>query len=149
MDLGKRIGKGVSRIIQNSFRRRFARKDTYMDIVTSALLAGVTHLGKKSIDDAYNGIKAVLKKKFGNRKLTESIDDLESNPISRVYQKKVRDEIEMVQANMDNEIIDAARYLLKIINSQETSKNMFVQNAQGSRGAIQALNIKAIIQKGE
>lgn len=59
-----------------------------MDIVTSALLAGVTHLGKKSIDDAYNGIKAVLKKKFGNRKLTESIDDLESNPISRVYQKR-------------------------------------------------------------
>ena len=120
-----------------------------MDIITTALMAGIAQTGKKAIDDAYNGMKTIIRNKFGNSNLAKAIDDLESNPDSKGRQITVQEEVESAQADRDNEIIEAAQKLLKMTHSQQTSGNIFLQNAQGSKGAIQAVNINTVIQKGE
>ena len=111
-----------------------------MDPITAALVAaiaaGATELSKTAVVDAYKGVKALIKRKFGQTELPEAIEKLEKRPESKGRQETVNEEIEMAKADKDPEIIKEieklqdviqqvpnvqeklARYNLNIVNSK-------------------------------
>jgi hypothetical protein len=98
-----------------------------MDPITTAIAAallagvtgGVTDAGKKAITDAYNALKALLKKKFGDEsEVLTSVKKLEANPNSQNRQGTLNEDLVAVHADQDAEILQAAQTLLNQVKSQ-------------------------------
>lgn len=90
--------------------------DPITTAIVAALAAGVTagavDVGKKAISDAYEGLKTVIKNKFGKQgKLAEAVANLESNPESPGRRMTLQEEVAEVQADQDDEILAAVRNL--------------------------------------
>ena len=90
-----------------------------MDPITAALVAalaaGATEVGKTAVVDAYNGVKALIKRKFGQTELPEAIEKLEKRPESKGRQETVNEEIEMAKADKDPEIMKEIENLQEVI----------------------------------
>ena len=87
-----------------------------MDPITAALLttlaAGATQVGKSAVVDSYNGIKALIKKKFANTDLPAAIDNLEKKPESNSRQGMVQEEVESASADKDPEVLSTVQALI-------------------------------------
>ena len=90
-----------------------------MDPITAAIVAaiaaGATEVGKTAVVDVYNGVKALIKRKFGQTELPEAIEKLEKRPESKGRQETVKEEIEMAKADKDPEIIKEIEKLQEVI----------------------------------
>jgi hypothetical protein len=90
-----------------------------MDPITAALVAaiaaGATKVGKTAVVDAYNGVKALIQRKFGQTELPVAIEYLEKKPESKGRQETVKEEIEMAKADKDPEIIKEIEKLIEVI----------------------------------
>ncbi len=93
-----------------------------MDPITTAIVAalaagaasGVTEVGKKAIVDAYGGLKAVLKRKFGDdSKIVKAVTELEDEHDFKPNQDALAGRVEQSKANQDAEIVAAAQALLE------------------------------------
>jgi hypothetical protein len=116
-----------------------------MDPITAALVAaiaaGATEVGKTAVVDAYNGVKALIQRKFGQTELPLAIENLEKRPESKGRQETVKEEIEMAKADKDPEIIKEIEKLQEVIqqmpNVQEklARYNLTIENSKvGSIG---------------
>ena len=95
-----------------------------MDPITGAILAalaagvisGATEVGKKVIVDAYEALKAALKKKHGeDSDVVEAVKSLEKKPESEARQGLVAEEVAAVKATEDSELTQLAQALLAAI----------------------------------
>jgi alkyl hydroperoxide reductase subunit AhpF len=93
-----------------------------MDPITTAILAalvagvtaGATDVGKKAIIDAYEGLKGIIKKKFGSQnKVTEAISSLEGAPESEGRKLTLQEEVTATEADQDQDILAAVQELEK------------------------------------
>jgi hypothetical protein len=85
--------------------------------VASGLTAGLGEAGKKLVVDAYNGLKSVLRRKFGKKsKVMQAVDHLEQKPDSLERQQTVQEEMASAKAAEDNELKNLAVALLKALN---------------------------------
>ena len=91
------------------------------DIVANAIvaalstgaIAGATDTAKSAIADAYQGLKSLIKKKFGNDSdAAEAIDKLEAKPDSDGRKQTLAEELKAVNSNSDPELVCAAQSLL-------------------------------------
>jgi hypothetical protein len=91
-----------------------------MDPITTAILAalvsgvtvGATEVGKKAIVDAYEGLKSIIKRKFGDQSdLAEAITKLESKQDSEGRKTTLQEEVKAVQADKDADILAAVKAL--------------------------------------
>jgi hypothetical protein len=91
-----------------------------MDPITTAIIAalaagavaGATDVGKQAIADAYNGLKAVIRRKWGAQsELGQAVDSLESNPDSAGRQEVLAEEVAAAQADQDADIVAALQAL--------------------------------------
>jgi len=98
-----------------------------MDPVTTAIIAALsagassasTDVAKKVISDGYEGLKGLLKKKFGgDSDVVAAVDKLEGKPDSAGRQQVVAEELSATGAAADVEVIGAATALLDRIKSQ-------------------------------
>jgi hypothetical protein len=98
-----------------------------MDPVTTAILAalsagaidGITEMSKTVITDAYQKLKSLLITKFGAQsKVVTAVDDLEEEHDSKGRQLTLQEQLAKVQANQDQELIQAAQVLLHELLSQ-------------------------------
>ena len=68
-----------------------------MDPITGALIAaiaaGATQVGKSAVVDSYNGLKALIKRKFTKTDLPAAIENLEKKPDSKSRQRMVQEEV--------------------------------------------------------
>jgi hypothetical protein len=94
-----------------------------MDPITTAIVAAVPALAsdlvKSSVKDAYDGLKAVIRRKWGEAgPLAKAVDDLEANPKSkgqalvleeRVAESKAADDTDVMHAlaNLVSELKEA------------------------------------------
>lgn len=90
--------------------------DPITAVIVAALAAGVTagavDVGKKAIGDAYEGLKTIIKARFGEQgKLAQAITSLESKPGSQGRQTTLQEEMAEVQADQDDEILAAVKDL--------------------------------------
>jgi len=92
-----------------------------MDPITAAIIAAltsaITEVGKQGVQDAYNALKSVLARKYSARYgLLKAIDDLEKNPNSRKRKAVLQQEVEIANADQDQELLYYAYNLSQQVN---------------------------------
>ncbi|WP_321965430.1 hypothetical protein [Paraburkholderia sp. J7] len=111
-----------------------------MDPVTTAIIAAlasgassaIPEVARKGITDGYEGLKALLKKKFGtDSDVVGAVEKLESKPESEGRQKVAEEELSAAGASSDAELIRVATALLDQIKSHPGGTH-YAQIAQGS-----------------
>lgn len=119
-----------------------------MDPVTAAILAAVAaglakgagEAATKAVADAYQGLKSLLRSRFGGRSsVVKAVEDLEARPESKARQEVVREEVEAAGAHADADVVAAAQVLLEHIREMpggETHVQQAIGNyiAQADRG---------------
>jgi hypothetical protein len=115
-----------------------------MDPITTALVAalvagvtqGATNVGKQTLVDAYNGLKTLLKKKFGvEGEIIKSVERLEAKPESVGRQETLKEDIAGVNADQDPELLQAAQVLLDQVRAQPQGASI-IQNVTGNYNAV-------------
>ncbi len=107
-----------------------------MDPITTAIITyltpGVAEVGKRVLSDAYEGLKNLLKKKFGlQSEVVQAVQALEAKPESSARKKVLEEEVTEVKADQDPDLRNAAQMLLKQVRMQPGGEQ-HVQNAIGS-----------------
>ena len=112
-----------------------------MDPITTAIIAAasagiVTGLGQASqqgVQDVYNALKAVLKRKFGDGSdLVDAVEKVEEKPQSEARQALLQEEVETSGAAQDPEVKEAAETLLAEMQAVPTLAQYVHQIATGS-----------------
>lgn len=110
-----------------------------MDPITAALMAalaaGATQVGKSAVVDSYNGVKALIKKKFEKTDLPAAIENLEKKPDSKSRQGMVQEEVESANADKDPEIMSTVQALVDaVMNTPDGQKviSKYNLNIRGS-----------------
>lgn len=115
--------------------------DKLMDpisLILSALVAGAAKTAGDVAQDAYNGLKALIKRKFESQGKSDSstiLDKYEEKP--EKTKPLLEDELIEAGADKDEEIIKLAQKLLEQLNPQEAAEGRF--NIQISGGKVQGL----------
>jgi len=117
-----------------------------MDPITAAIVAGIaagaasgtTEAAKQAIVDGYNGLKGLIKRKFGDdNELVEAVDKLEKKPDSEPRKGMVQEAVADAKADQDEEILAAAQALLERVKAQPGGEK-HVQQVIGSSYVAQA-----------
>ncbi|HEX5760890.1 MAG TPA: hypothetical protein VF121_17005 [Thermoanaerobaculia bacterium] len=106
-----------------------------MEPITTALIAaaaaGVTKMGEQAIVDAYNGLKNLIRRKFGSdSEVAKAVEAVEAKPESDGRKATLQEELTAVRAADDRELVEAARKLLEQIRAQPDGARI-VQQATG------------------
>jgi chemotaxis regulatin CheY-phosphate phosphatase CheZ len=111
-----------------------------MDSITTALVAaatagataGLTDTAKVAVGEAYAGLKALIKERFGvDNAVTEAVERLESKPDSRSRKLEVVEAVTESKAAESTEIVVAAEMLLAKLNETPAGEQ-HIQAAFGS-----------------
>ena len=125
-----------------------------MDPVTTAIIAaiaagistGVPKVLEETISDAYDGLKSLLKRKFGgSHGVVKAVDELEQEPESNARKMLVQEKIEQSGAARDEDVLKAAKELLEKLNATPGGSQI-VQTATGSYIAQAAQGGKASVK---
>lgn len=108
-----------------------------METLTTAIMAALGNLGVKAVGDAYEGVKALVLRKFGAESdLAEAVKRLEQKPEAQARQQLLKEEAEAAGADKDEEIIKAAQALLDAVKAQpggaEAVRSIVNQQVSGS-----------------
>jgi hypothetical protein len=117
-----------------------------MDPVTLAIVAAVTagitasagKVAEKAVLDAYEGLKGLIKKKFGgDGQVPKAIADLEGEPDFKPYQEGLKQRIEVAKVHNDPEILKAAQALLDLLQDKPAGAQAIqhVQHVYGDYSA--------------
>lgn len=106
-------------------------------LIVTALVAGAAKaVGKTAeqvVSDAYNGLKDLIKRKFGHDStLASAVNVLEAKPNSADLQGVVKNQIEASKAGEDPEIKTAAQRLYDLIKAQPGGTELVNQIATGN-----------------
>ncbi len=109
-----------------------------MDPITTAIVAalaagavgGLTETSKTAITDAYNKLKDLLTKKFGVKSnVVQAVNQLEARPESAGRKETLQEEMTVVNAEQDDELLAAARHVLTLVQPQQAGLGKFtIQN---------------------
>jgi len=106
--------------------------DPVTTAIAAALAAGAGKVAEKAIVDAYDGLKAILKRKFGEQgDLAEAIKELEAKPESDGRKTTLREEVVNAKADQDPDVLKAALALLDQIKAHPGGEQ-HIQTAIGS-----------------
>ena len=122
-----------------------------MDPITTtivvAIAAGVAGgVAEASTVEAYNALKGVLTRKFGpQNEIVRAVDSIEKRPNSKPRQEILAEEIQVVGADKDLEVLQMAKRLLEAIQNASTASAVGV-DLEKIRGAT--LKIEDIMATG-
>ncbi|MFM7437047.1 MAG: hypothetical protein ACKO2V_00330, partial [Snowella sp.] len=101
-----------------------------MEIILAALIAGAAAAAKdkaaEAVKDAYNGLKALLKKKLENDALAQAAVDAKPEDIKQM-ESLLKDKITKSGADQDAEIIQAAQELINQVKEQPGGQEIINQ----------------------
>lgn len=101
-----------------------------MMALVAGLTPGLTETTKQGVKDAYDGLKSLLKKKFTEKSIdTKLIDEHEQD--HETWEKPLEKSIVKVEADKDQQIIEAARKLLELSDPAGAQKGMYNVQFQG------------------
>jgi len=107
--------------------------DPISTAITAALAAGFT---QSTVVEAYNGIKFLIKTKFGNNNdIISAIDRLEQRPHSNARQMELQEQVEENHLDKNIDIVEVAEKLIKEMKASGDEKH--VMHAKG-KGIAQA-----------
>ena len=93
-----------------------------MDPITAAIIAVLPSLAtdvvKSGIKDAYDGLKAVIRRKWGDAApISKAISAVEEDPESKAQKAVLEEKVAAVKANEDADVLQALRKLLEQMKS--------------------------------
>jgi hypothetical protein len=109
-----------------------------ISLILAALVAGAAKPAGDVAQDAYNALKALIKRKFEDKGKSDSatiLDKYEEKP--EKTKPLLEDELTEVGADKDEEIIKLAQKLMEQLNPQEAAAGKF--SVQISGGKVQGL----------
>jgi hypothetical protein len=107
-----------------------------MDPITTALIAGVAKLAEPAVKDGYEGLKALLKRKFGEKsEVIAAVESVEQKPESAGRRETLAEEVLAVKAPEDPEIVAAAQALVGTIQASGGS-TVVTQHVQGNQNVF-------------
>lgn len=91
-----------------------------ISIILAALVAGAAKAAGDAAPDAYNGLKALIKRKFaGEPKAEMVLEEHETDP--ETYEAPLKKKLVEAGADKDKEIIEKADKLLKQLTPEEAA----------------------------
>jgi HetE-like protein len=124
-----------------------------MDSITTAIVAVLPALAsdmvKSGVKDAYEGLKAVIRRKWGETApITKAITALEEDPASKAQAAVLEEKVGAVKATEDAEVTQALEALLEEMKahgvSTEAAASVHVSISGGTQtGIIGAGNVRA------
>jgi hypothetical protein len=123
--------------------------------LSAGVVAGATDTAKNAITDAYEGLKSLIKAKFGNdSEAVDAIDKLEAKPGSEGRKLALSEELKTIDAGSDPELISAAQSLLELIRAlpKDETHIQFAQGtgiAQADRGGTAKVTISSPPKKDD
>jgi hypothetical protein len=100
--------------------------------ISAGAVAGATDTAKSAIADAYQGLKSLIKKKFGyDSDVAEAIDKVEAKPDSDPWKQILTEELKAANLTSDAELVTAAQSLLSLIRALPQGKK-HIQVAEGT-----------------
>ena len=110
-----------------------------VDPITTSVLASLSKLSETAILDAYNGLKALIVKKFGKTNdVIQAIEKLEQKPDSVGRRQILEEEIAASKVGQDSQIMQAAGELIKKLGEQAKGKQVIQQNVSGNQNIFSA-----------
>jgi hypothetical protein len=92
--------------------------------VSAGAVAGAADTAKSAIADAYEGLKSLIKKKFGHDSdVVEVIDMLEAKPHSDARKILLVEELKAVNSTSAREVVAAAQSLLGLSGPSRKGEN--------------------------
>jgi hypothetical protein len=102
-------------------------------IIAALATGAASAAGKTAISDAYESLKGLIKNKIAeNNGVNEAVSQLEKKPDSEGRQLFLREEIQSVNADQDDEIHAAAIMLIEEIKSLPNGEKTISQIAIGN-----------------
>ncbi len=102
--------------------------------IAAGATAGATEISKKAVADAYNGLKALIARKFGSDSdLADAVAGVEKRPDSDSRKGALQEEVESAQAQNDEGIQQAVNKLMEAVRAQPGGDQL-VQHTQTAIG---------------
>jgi hypothetical protein len=109
-------------------------KSFVRDLIFGAILAASVKLSEPPIKDAYDGLKAIIKRKFGaHHEVVQAVENLEKKPDSIGRREMLKEELVSSGADADADILAAARSLLENLKKQSGDQETVQQIVTGNR----------------
>ena len=126
-----------------------------MDPITAAVVAalsagaigGLTEASKAALTDAYEKLKILLVKKFGNKsEVVKAVEQVEAKPTSDARKALLAEEVATVKADQDSDLLALAQELQRVLSSytehaghSQTATGSYI--AQADRGSTASIQI--------
>ena len=95
-----------------------------MDPITTAIVAALPALAGKAVKDAYEGLKAVIRRRWGETApIAKAITALEEDPQSKAQAAVLGEKVGAVKATEDAEVAQALHRLVEELKSQGIGGN--------------------------
>jgi len=125
-----------------------------LTVITAAVSAGATlalkSTAEQAVKDAYGALKSLILSKFGSKGDTaKAVEAVESKPESEGRKTTLQEELEAAGAGKDQEVVDKATELLKLLESKSpgASGGLVGQiNAQGGKVLVIGRDNKGTIR---
>jgi hypothetical protein len=123
--------------------------------ISRGAVTGASDTAKSAIADAYQGLKALITKKFGDHSdVAEAIDKLEAKPESGARRQSVLEELQAINSTSDPELVSAAQSLVKLIRAlPQGEKHIQVADgtgiAQADRGSTATVTMHTPPRKND
>jgi hypothetical protein len=109
-----------------------------MDPITVAIVAAVTAglagVSEQAVADAYNGLKGLLRRKFGkDSNVVQAADEVETNPRSKSRPATLNEEVLATGADKDPELLAAAEDLLSRLKATPAGRTVVNQIVAGDK----------------
>src|SRR5215469_246113 len=90
-----------------------------MDPITTAVLASLPLLATDAVKSAYEGLKAIIRKKWGdNGSIAKAITAIEQDPDSKAQAAVLEEKVVSTKATEDVEVAQALHKLIEQIKAQ-------------------------------
>jgi hypothetical protein len=111
-----------------------------LNLILTALATGAAtglqQTAGTAMKEAYNGLKALIQRKFANQpKAQAALDDYEDDPDT--YEKPLRKALVVDHLDEDNEILAAAQHLITLVQPQQVGTGKYtIQNTGSVQGQV-------------
>lgn len=90
-----------------------------MDPITVAVLAALPALASGLVKDAYEGLKTVIRRKWGETDpLSKAVKALEEDPTSNAQAGVLAEKVKAAQADKDPDVVQALNHLVERLKDQ-------------------------------
>jgi hypothetical protein len=102
--------------------------------LSASVAAGVGKVGESALVDAYQGLKAALKRGLGDgSEVVKAVDTVEEDPKSDWRKGMLKEKVEISSIDEDSEVREAAQKLLDQVRARQYARGNYIARAD-SRG---------------